>query len=403
MQISPPPQMMSEEEKCPSYPVRGLTIPGDPIPTAATPGCGESNVTGIRVRQVVAPGLSNSQVTGATTTTTIKPASSRPKLAACKPIPPTKPSVVGKVPSGEVPLPVVASTSAAARAALADQKSASSLPSGDKNVSHVPPCAREESSTPMSGSSSAPPPTLEKSSNSMSGSSSVPADSQRHKTPSRRAFAHRRAAERIVERHGAKPNNVLSKDEKSSLEWAKSILARQQDSNPPAKAEVTKSAAEAPKRQRSEEESPSLSTIQPTTKRPKKAQTVVVNRPFSEVAKNPLVRAIIDRSNSDGAISQDKWGIIRQRMLGVYWKILKENPGPAPQNDDAGWFQGHIKLLACSNERSALLLKLAIESLGEVWPGAMLDVVPVCEIPRRLLSVPTAVTTNATPLPRRLS
>ncbi|XP_037808572.1 mucin-5AC-like [Lucilia sericata] len=247
---------MSEEGKCPSYPVRGLTISGDPIPTAATPGCGESNVTGTRVSQVVAPGLSNSQATGTTTTTT-KLASSRPKLVACKPIPPTKPSVVGKVPSGEVPLPVVASTSAAARAALADQKSASSLPSGDKKVSYVPPCAKEESSTPMSGSSSAPPPTLEKSSNSMSGSSSVPADSQRHKTPSRRAFAHRLAAERIVERHGAKPNNVLSKDEKSSLEWSKNILARQYDSDPPAKAVVAKSAAEAPKRQRSEEESPS--------------------------------------------------------------------------------------------------------------------------------------------------
>ncbi|KNC23264.1 hypothetical protein FF38_04184 [Lucilia cuprina] len=153
--------------------------------------------------------------------------------------------------------------------------SATSLPSGDKNVPHVPPCAKEESSTLMSGSSSAPPPTLEKSSNSMSGSSSVPANPQRHKTPSRRAF--RRAAERIVERHGAKPNNALSKDEKSSLEWAKNKLSS-------------------------------------------------------------LIGLSV-RSNSDGAISQDKWGIIRQRMLGVYWNILKENPGPAPQNDDADWFQ----------------------------------------------------------------
>ncbi|XP_037821028.1 uncharacterized protein LOC119610028 [Lucilia sericata] len=74
-------------------------------------------------------------------------------------------------------------------------------------------------------------------------------------------------------------------------------------------------------------------------------------------------------------------------MLEVYWKILKENPGPSPQNDDAGWYQGHIKLLACTNERSANLLKLAVTSIGEVWPGAKLDVIPVSEIPRRPRSI----------------
>ncbi|XP_037824203.1 uncharacterized protein LOC119612468 [Lucilia sericata] len=387
MQHTPP--RMSEKKECPSYPVRGLIISGDPIPTAATPGCGESNATGVRTSQVVAPGLTTPRASGATTTTT---ASSRPKLAACKPKPPTKPSGVGKGPSGEVPLPVVASTSAAAKAALADSKSAQSLSSGDNKVSQVP-CANVESSTLMSDSSAAPPPTLEKSSNSLSGSSNVSLESSpRHKTPSRRAFVHRRAAERIVERHGAKPNDALTRDEKSSLDWAKSLLARLKGSDPPAEAEVVRPAAEAPKRQRSEEETlTSMPNDQPT-KRQKQAQTIVINRPFSEVARNPLVRAIVDQSNSDGAISQEKWGTIRQKMLGVYWKILKENPGPAPQNDYAGWYQGHIKLLACSNERSALLLKLAIQSLGEVWPGARLDVIPVSEIPRRPRSIATIPT-----------
>ncbi|XP_046808734.1 uncharacterized protein LOC124420333 [Lucilia cuprina] len=208
------------------------------------------------------------------------------------------------------------------------------------------------------------------------------------KDPSRKAFVQRRAAMRLVERLGVKSVDTLTTDEKSSLDWAKALLAQPECSDPPTTSDAADQATSAgPKRQRSEEEHALQAVPQPKTKRQKQFETRIVNRPYSEVAKNPLVRAIVDKSVNDGAISQDKWLIIRQKMLEVYWKILKENPGPSPQNDDAGWYQGHIKLLACTNERSANLLKLAVTSIGEVWPGAKLDVIPVSEIPRRPRSI----------------
>lgn len=80
---------------------------------------------------------------------------------------------------------------------------------------------------------------------------------------------------------------------------------------------------------------------------------------------------------------------MKQQMMGVFWKILSENPGAPPQCDDAGWYQGHVKLMACVDERSALLLKLAIGAIGEIWEGARLDVVLVSEIPRRPRSIVT--------------
>ncbi|XP_065354495.1 uncharacterized protein LOC135962813 [Calliphora vicina] len=207
------------------------------------------------------------------------------------------------------------------------------------------------------------------------------------KEPSRRAFVQRRAAMRIIDRLGSKSADALNIDELSKLSWAKAQLAELDSSNTPPSADAANQGASAgPKRQRSEEELLQQQNTQPKTKRPKQ-EARVIRRPYSEVARNPLVRAIIDRSVDDGAISQEKWLKIRQGMLGVYWKILKENPGPSPQNDDAGWYQGHVKLLACTNDRSALLLKLAIASLGELWPGAKLDVIPVNEIPRRPRSV----------------
>ena len=105
------------------------------------------------------------------------------------------------------------------------------------------------------------------------------------------------------------------------------------------------------------------------------------------MAKNHLARAVIDRSVSDGAISHQRWDLVKQKLLGVFWKILKDNPGPPPQCDDIGWYQGHVKLMACVDERSASLLKLAVNEIGEVWEGAGLDVVSVSEIPRRTRSI----------------
>ncbi|GBP04046.1 hypothetical protein EVAR_91108_1 [Eumeta japonica] len=52
--------------------------------------------------------------------------------------------------------------------------------------------------------------------------------------------------------------------------------------------------------------------------KPRRGSTIT-NRPFSEVAKDPLVRALVDRSNADGAITMPM-GLINQRLLDSYLK-----------------------------------------------------------------------------------
>lgn len=233
-------------------------------------------------------------------------------------------------------------------------------------ASHVPPLAQKGHMEIAPGPSGVPPP-------ASSGSNSRP----RYRTPSQRAFTARRSALRTIDRLGNKPVDELTEKEKSSLEWARAQLVELKRPLPPATTgQAQPSVTAAPKRQRSEEE-----TQKSRSKRPKPAR--LNNRPYNEIVKDSLVRAVIDRSAEDGAISHEKWGIVQIKLMEVYWKVLEGDPGPPPQCDDAGWFQGHIKLIACADERSACLYKKAITSLGEVWQGSRLDVVSLNEIPRR--------------------
>ncbi|XP_037819692.1 uncharacterized protein LOC119609080 isoform X2 [Lucilia sericata] len=82
-------------------------------------------------------------------------------------------------------------------------------------------------------------------------------------------------------------------------------------------------------------------------------------------------------------MSPSRWDIVRKKLMGVFWEVLKQNPGPPPQCEDGGWFHNRVKLMACSNERSALLLKQAVSLIKDPWEGAKLEVVSVDEIPRR--------------------
>lgn len=199
-------------------------------------------------------------------------------------------------------------------------------------------------------------------------------DSGRRKN-SKRVYTSRRNAYKIKARLGDKPADALSEEEKSSLAWAMGIIAQH---------EAFLKDRTAPKRQRSSEEQ------LPGTKRPRPPHARTVRqhqRPFSEVAKDALVLALIDRSVSDGTISRTNWKKVELALLRVYWDILSKNPGPAPQCRDGGWHQGRNKLIACKDERTANLYKQAILSIGEVWPGAKLDVVPLNEVTNRPRSV----------------
>ncbi|XP_053955150.1 uncharacterized protein LOC128861217 [Anastrepha ludens] len=111
--------------------------------------------------------------------------------------------------------------------------------------------------------------------------------------------------------------------------------------------------------------------------------TNALKKSFAEVAKESHIRAVIDRSSHDGAITQANWDLISRSLWKVYRDILQENPGPPPSCSDAGWFQSRVKLTRCADQRSVDLYTLAIKRIGEPWPGARLDVVLREDIPNR--------------------
>ena len=205
----------------------------------------------------------------------------------------------------------------------------------------------------------------------------------RHKTPSKRAFTTRRSAYKIVNRLGAKPVDELTEQEQSSLQWARTHLEGLQRVSPPTEDGKPKRMPSevAPKRQRSEEDP------LPGTKRSKNIPARSQTRSYKEVTKDHLIWAIIDRNSSDGTISSGNWKLVVMALSGAFFKFVREHPGPPPQCEDVGWYQGHIKLIACADERSASLYKSAIESLGEVWQGAKIEAIPLAEVPQRPRSI----------------
>ncbi|XP_055918529.1 uncharacterized protein LOC129950625 [Eupeodes corollae] len=190
----------------------------------------------------------------------------------------------------------------------------------------------------------------------------------------RSSYKQRRYAMRILKSSGSSlgdgSNPILSKRQ----EWAKSILDK------------TSHHDSTSKRQRSLEEPT------PVPKKPKVQNTstpnmarVPLTKPFSEVLKEPkkIIVAVIDRSNIDGTITSDRWQMGKLGLSAGFLKVMREHPGPPPVTSDWGWHQGHVKLIACNDQRSRDLYTLAVGMLGEVWPGAKLEVVAKEDIPCR--------------------
>lgn len=362
------------QKECPSYPVKGL-ISGDPIPTAPVSGCGELSATETSISQVGVPGLTNRRTTGAADGRGGKPNPLIRKDSG----PTSKPIGGGSAKGGLVHHgSSKPSTSKAAKVLIGStpvKNPASGATQGKMSkplrpvVSQVP-VVRSEQTEITPCSQSVPPP-----------AQSAKNANPRHKNPSRKAFLNRRSAYRTVDRLGIKPVEELSEQEKSSLQWARALIEEYQRSRPQPSAgldQVKPVTKAAPKRQRSEEEQQ-----QSRTKRPKHKPTRLFNMPFNEVVKNRLILAVVDRSVGDGAISHSNWEMVKVKLLEVFWKVVESDPGPPPQCDDAGWLHGHIKLIACADERSANLYKRSVASLGEIWHGARLEAVPPSEVPRR--------------------
>lgn len=189
--------------------------------------------------------------------------------------------------------------------------------------------------------------------------------------PSKAGYQDRRNAARLLSRvHTTPPTEAeLTKELKMSIDWAKSVLPNFQLDRP-------ETPAAAAKRQRSAEGEKPLA---------KKVRThgVTPHKSFAEVAKNRIVIGVLDEGDPEGKIPKQQWKWVQAALAQVAMEVLLSNPGPPPSCTDAGWHQGQIKLIACDDERSVRLYKIAISKVGEVYPGAKLVAVDKKDIPSR--------------------
>ena len=163
----------------------------------------------------------------------------------------------------------------------------------------------------------------------------------------------------------ADPSSLNSRQE-ASLKWARGI-AREQN--------ITLDKRPMPvKRQRSTDDPP-------MPKRSKPLVTKNGNRTFADAVKDSMVMAIINKGDVDGNIPRGKWSLIENALSSVYSQVTKELPGPPLRCRNAGWYQSRIKLMAFGDNHSIECYKSALKMVGEVWPGAALELVNKEDIP----------------------
>ena len=190
--------------------------------------------------------------------------------------------------------------------------------------------------------------------------------------PKTTTFAERKGAARILQYIHENPNEELSEARKVSVEWARKILP----AFVPAVREATG------KRSLTRDDSQEENRVTPVAKRTKTHGTPK-QLSFAEVAKDRIIIGVLDRNHPEGQIPRAQWRYVEAALALTTFQVLEENPGTPPSCQDAGWLQGHTKIVACDDERSVELYKAAISKLGEVYPGAKLEAVDFKDIPSR--------------------
>ncbi|KAM8718576.1 hypothetical protein ACLKA7_001306 [Drosophila subpalustris] len=158
------------------------------------------------------------------------------------------------------------------------------------------------------------------------------------------SFTERRSAGDILQRNHncAVPNQ--SAEWLRKVDWARSVIP---DWKPSSKAQAQA------KRQRSQE------TPAPNAKKSRVQQ----GRSFAQIAKERILIGVLDRGNLEGGIPRSQWRWVESALAIHCFNLLEREPGPPPICKD--------------------LYKAAVDSVGEVYPGAKLEAVNWDEVPVR--------------------
>ncbi|KAH8245683.1 hypothetical protein KR032_003623, partial [Drosophila birchii] len=203
-----------------------------------------------------------------------------------------------------------------------------------------------------------------------------------HSTQRKGSYKDRRRAAFILMR--ADPSAEANPDQAEIIKWAREILP---DFNPekagvrldPLKrngSDPAKETAQSAKRQRSTEgETPHA--------KKRKPQPQHSNRSFAEVTRGKTLIGVLDKGSKDGFIPKDLWRRVVNELHGRFVEEMLRCGGPPPECEDAGWYQGSVKVIACQDAKSVETYKRMVASLGEVYPGAELVAVDWDEIPSK--------------------
>lgn len=103
--------------------------------------------------------------------------------------------------------------------------------------------------------------------------------------------------------------------------------------------------------------------------------------PLNDVLTNDLKVSIVDRSYHGTRINSENYLKIESFIFDEIFHSSIRNPSiPGPKYNSHERFRG-FRIVSCDSILSLVFLKDSIRRMGELWPGARLEVIPLRELP----------------------
>ncbi|XP_065354573.1 uncharacterized protein LOC135958585 [Calliphora vicina] len=126
----------------------------------------------------------------------------------------------------------------------------------------------------------------------------------------------------------------------------------------------------------------------PSIKRQRSGETQVSEgkrlKPSTSLTSAPELQvAIIDRSQPDGKMTTDRWLLLEEKILrALVDELACSEDDSFTAFDGAKWLKG-VKIIGCGNEKALGFLSNCIRGVGELWPNARIEIVPLDQVPFR--------------------
>lgn len=136
------------------------------------------------------------------------------------------------------------------------------------------------------------------------------------------------------------------------------------------------------KRRKSSDGKPKVSYVRSSSSRPSTSTVTLNKMPLNEIMKQHLKVSLVDTSREDLKISSENYVILDTKIVDEIIKKRREGViNTMPQFDMSERFFGYRVITAKSIDDLDTLRRL-VQDMGEVWPGAKIEVRNLSELPR---------------------